>query len=181
MTESIFIHFDNLYDVGLSYVELFQLLILQVIYRLFRYPRILKFLWWTDGNLSFSPRRCIYMYISMSLLNMIWEGNHWWVYTTIIEFRLILETWVAHPVCTHLLTAATQVQTQVSSCGIRGGPSGTGIGFLLVLRFALLILIPSNASFYSSSGAGTMGHLRLQYEGTHPKSKNNRHGLWRLD
>jgi hypothetical protein len=39
---------------------------------------------------------------------------------------------------------------QVRSCGICGGQSGTGAGFLAVLRFPLPILIPPSAPHSSS-------------------------------
>jgi hypothetical protein len=42
-------------------------------------------------------------------------------------------------------TAAARVRSQVRSCGISGGQSGTGAGFLRVLRFPLPILIPPTA------------------------------------
>jgi hypothetical protein len=38
--------------------------------------------------------------------------------------------------------AAVRVQTRVLSCGICGGQSGAGAGFLRVLRFPLPIFIP---------------------------------------
>jgi hypothetical protein len=41
-----------------------------------------------------------------------------------------------------LPTAAARVQTWVYSCGICGGQSGAGAGFLQVLRFYLPIFIP---------------------------------------
>jgi hypothetical protein len=50
--------------------------------------------------------------------------------------------------------APAWVQSEVESCGICGGQSGTGEGFFQVLLFPLPIVIPSDVS-YSSSGAGT--------------------------
>jgi hypothetical protein len=39
--------------------------------------------------------------------------------------------------------------SEVKSCGICGGESGTGAGLLGVLRFLLPIFIPPNASYPS--------------------------------
>jgi hypothetical protein len=46
-------------------------------------------------------------------------------------------------------SAVAQVRAQVRSCGICGGQSGTGAGFLRALRFPLLILIPPTAPYSS--------------------------------
>jgi hypothetical protein len=48
-------------------------------------------------------------------------------------------------------TVAAKVRAQVWSCGICGGQSGAGAGFLRVLRFPLLIFIPPIAPQSPSS------------------------------
>jgi hypothetical protein len=57
----------------------------------------------------------------------------------------------AQAVNRRLPTAAARVRTQVRLCGICGGQSGTGAGFLRVLRFLLPILVPPTAPHSSSS------------------------------
>jgi hypothetical protein len=49
---------------------------------------------------------------------------------------------IAQVVSRWLPTAAERVRTRVWSCGICGGQSGAGAGFLRVLRFTLSIFIP---------------------------------------
>jgi hypothetical protein len=53
---------------------------------------------------------------------------------------------IAQAISHWLPTAAAQVRSQVRSCKICGGQSGTGAGFLRVLRFPLPILIPPIAT-----------------------------------
>jgi hypothetical protein len=48
---------------------------------------------------------------------------------------------IAQALSRWLPTAADRVRTRVSSCGIWGGQSGAGAGFLRVLRFPLPIFI----------------------------------------
>jgi hypothetical protein len=49
-------------------------------------------------------------------------------------------------VSSRLATAASRVRSQVTSCGIRCGQSGTEAGLLRVLQFPLPILIRPTAS-----------------------------------
>jgi hypothetical protein len=49
---------------------------------------------------------------------------------------------IAQEVSPWLPTAAARVRARVWSCGICGGQSGIGSGFLRVLRFPLPICIP---------------------------------------
>jgi hypothetical protein len=58
-----------------------------------------------------------------------------------------------------LPTAAAGARAQVRSCVICSGQSGTGVGFLRVLRFPLPILIPPTAPQSPSYEAGRIGHL----------------------
>jgi hypothetical protein len=58
---------------------------------------------------------------------------------------------VAQAVSRRLLTAAARVRSQISLCGICGGLRDTGAGFLRVLRFPLIILIPPTAPHSSLS------------------------------
>jgi hypothetical protein len=53
---------------------------------------------------------------------------------------------IAQAVSRRLPTAAARGRAQGRSCGICGEQSGTGAGFLQVLRFPLPILIPPNAT-----------------------------------
>jgi hypothetical protein len=61
------------------------------------------------------------------------------------------------PFSHRLPTTAAWVRARVGLCGICGAQSGTGAGFLRVLRFPLSIRISPIASQPSSSGAGTIG------------------------
>jgi hypothetical protein len=63
---------------------------------------------------------------------------------------------VSQFVCRWLPTAAARVRSQVKSCGICDGQSGTGVGFVRLLRIPLPSLIPPTAL---TSGAGTIGQL----------------------
>jgi hypothetical protein len=61
---------------------------------------------------------------------------------------------VAQGVSRRVLTAAVRVRAGVKSCGICGGQSGNGAGFLTVLRFVLPLL---HNHQHLSSTAGEIG------------------------
>jgi hypothetical protein len=68
--------------------------------------------------------------------------------------------WEAQAVSPRLPTAAARVRALVSLCRICSGQSGTGAGFLRVLRLPLPILIPPTAPHSSSViWSGTIGQL----------------------
>jgi hypothetical protein len=69
---------------------------------------------------------------------------------------------IANAVIRRLPTAVTRVRAQVRLCVICGGQSGTGGGFVRVLRFPLPIFIPPTITHSSSSATsevGTIGRL----------------------
>jgi hypothetical protein len=85
---------------------------------------------------------------------------------------------IAQAVIRRLPTAVAPVRTQVRSCGICGGQSGTGAGFLRVLRFPLPILIsPNTPHSLSSIIRGSYnrpisgGHTK--WTQSHPTTRNN--------
>jgi hypothetical protein len=65
---------------------------------------------------------------------------------------------IAQAVSRWLPTAAARVRARVLSNGICGGQSGTGAGFLQVLRFPLPIFIPPISPLSYSPGAGKIDH-----------------------
>jgi hypothetical protein len=83
---------------------------------------------------------------------------------------------IAQTVIRRLPTAAARVRGQIISCGIFGGQSGTGAGFLRVLRFLLPILIPPTAphsssiirSWYNRPVSGR----RTKWTRSHPTQRN---------
>jgi hypothetical protein len=58
--------------------------------------------------------------------------------------RPLMAVPLAQAVSHWLLTVAARVRVR-TVCGVCGGQSGTGAGFLLVLRFPLPIIIPQNS------------------------------------
>jgi hypothetical protein len=59
---------------------------------------------------------------------------------------------MAQAVSRRPLTAEARVLDLVNPCGICGGQSGTGTGFLRVLRFSPVNIIPPSPSKLISSG-----------------------------
>jgi hypothetical protein len=53
----------------------------------------------------------------------------------------------AHVVSRQILTVGARVRLQAKSCGICGGHSGTGVGFLRVLRFPMTVRISPTAPY----------------------------------
>jgi hypothetical protein len=66
---------------------------------------------------------------------------------------------IVQAVSRRLPTAAARVRSQVMSCGMYGGESGTWAGFRRVLRLSLPVLISSNAFTHLQCGAGIIGQL----------------------
>jgi hypothetical protein len=82
--------------------------------------------------------------------------------TAIIKFRqgrVIVQT-VSH----RLPTAAVRVRVQLKLCGICGGQSDIGAGFVLVLRFPLPIFIPLTSPPSSSSSSSSSSIIRGWYK-----------------
>jgi hypothetical protein len=72
-------------------------------------------------------------------------------------------------------TSAAWVRARVKYCGVCGGQSGAGAGFLRVLRFPLPNFIPPTAPHSSSSSwAGTIGQL-VSYLPNGPHLKKTLH------
>jgi hypothetical protein len=82
----------------------------------------------------------------------------------------------AQEVSRRLPTAAVRVRTQVRPCGISGAQNGTGVGLLRVLRFPLLILIPSTAPHSSSIFRGwynrPISGRSTKWTQSHPTPRN---------
>jgi hypothetical protein len=90
----------------------------------------------------------------------------------------ILGRAIAQAVSRRLPTAAARVRSQVMSCGVCGGQSGTGAGFLRIPRFPLPILIPPTTphsssiirGWYNSPNTGR----RTKWNQSHPIPRKTR-------
>jgi hypothetical protein len=85
---------------------------------------------------------------------------------------------IAQAVSRRLPTAAAGARSQVRSCGICGGQSGTGAGFLRVLWFPLPILIPSTILHSSSIIRGWYNRPDIgrctKWTRSHPTTRNKK-------
>jgi hypothetical protein len=83
---------------------------------------------------------------------------------------------IAQAISSRLLTATARVRARTRSCGICGGQSDTGTGFLRVLRFPLPILIPPSAPRSSSIIRGwcnrPISGRRTKWTQSHPTPRN---------
>jgi hypothetical protein len=84
------------------------------------------------------------------------------------------------------LIAVARIRCQVRSCGIYGGQSGTGVGFLRILRFPLPILIPTTAphsppfiirGWYNRPNSGRRSKWTVS---PHSKKLKKKRGGWTL-
>jgi hypothetical protein len=102
---------------------------------------------------------CVWRPSSLSWLNRFGEKCMRKRFVTVFEFnptKLGNGRATAEAVSRWLPTAAARVQSRVWSSGICGGQSGTGAGFLRLLRFPLPF-IPPNSPSSQSPGAGSIG------------------------
>jgi hypothetical protein len=89
----------------------------------------------------------------------IHEDSRFWVRSTRVCClpKMQLGRAISQAVSRWLPTAAARVRSRVWSCGICGGQSGAGAGFLRVLQVLLRIFIPPNSPSSQSPGADTIG------------------------
>jgi hypothetical protein len=75
---------------------------------------------------------------------------------------------MAQAVNHRLPVAAAQVLSQVKSCEVSGGRSGTGAGFLRVLLFLVPVLIPPTAAHSLIALSSTLYSIDVEIAVKHP-------------
>jgi hypothetical protein len=103
---------------------------------------------WPACNTEFRTRFVTFRHLEASLVDFV-------VLCSLCYFRTGRA--LAHAVSHWLYIAAARVRARVRLCGICGGQSGTGAGFLRVLQFPLPIFIPQIAPQSPATGASTIG------------------------
>jgi hypothetical protein len=108
--------------------------------------------------------------------DLVTISNLPWTWDSSVSYLTTQGRAIAQAVSRRLPTAAVRVRAQVKSCGICGGQSDTGAGFLRVLRFPILILIPPTAPHSSSIIQGWYNRAnsgrRTKWTQSHPTSRN---------
>jgi hypothetical protein len=106
---------------------------------------------------------------SVKILSHSWNYQ---IHTAEIKVSTKFGRAVAQEVSRWLPTAAARVRAQVRTCGICGGQSGAGAGFLRVLRFPLPILIlptaPHSSSIIRCWYNRPVSRWRIKYTQSHP-------------
>jgi hypothetical protein len=136
-----------------------------------------------DGDRMQSPKR--HVLIKNIMIDNVQKLNHCinippsrTFRSYLREFTLLLGKGraIAQAVSGRLPTAAARVRSQVRSCGICGGQSGTEAGFLRVLRFPLPILIPPTTAHSSPIIRGWYNRPNIgrhtKWTQSHPTPRN---------
>jgi hypothetical protein len=125
---------------------------------------------------EFSSEMSVYSYETMRLTSQNVVLVVFVSYLTRLSATLAVGRAIAQAVSSRLATAAARVRSQVRSCGICGGQSGTGTGFLRVLRLPLPILIPPTTPHSSSIMWGwynrPISGRRTKWTQFHPTQRN---------
>jgi hypothetical protein len=129
-----YVSVKKIYDIHLSMNPVCVFLFLQFIF-------LLSFIFFPSFILHFSisfsyffPFHSLFRSLLFLFIHIGFEQGH--------DLHLPKFSHTVQSVSRRLFTAAVWVRSQVRSCEISGGQSGTEVGFLRVLRFPLPIIIP---------------------------------------